>query len=402
MHADAMPDADRATLADPADVAARIAARSDGAEHARAARASRPQRAARRRAHREGRRTWPRERARATARLLRDRRRGGRGRAIARVRDLPRWLRGRRSAGRQRRRDAARVAARRGRRGGARRGAPAWPTRATSAWRGRALRRRRLAHAAPSTARAPPRLAAGPTCSASATGLARERRRASRRCRRGWCDCASTATAPRCGPRSIGHGRPVQYSYLARRRCALWHVQTRYAARPWAAEMPSAGRAADGWRLLRALRRRGRRRRAVTHAAGLSATGDPALDARAAARRALRDARGDRGGGRSARARRGGARDRGRHQRGARARGGGGVRTAVRPSRARVARDLRIGAGFAPRVVDGLLTGMHEPGDQPLRAAARVRAADAAARARTHSGERGLSRHEFGDSCLVL
>ena len=50
-------------------------------------------------------------------------------------------------------------------------------------------------------------------------------------------------------------GRPVQYSYLAH-DLPLWAVQTVYAARPWAAEMPSAGRPLT-WEVLLALRRKG-------------------------------------------------------------------------------------------------------------------------------------------------
>ena len=73
------------------------------------------------------------------------------------------------------------------------------------------------------------------------------------------------------------HGRPVQYAYLAH-DLPLWAVQTVYAARPWAFEMPSAGRPLS-WEILLALRRKGVRWASLTHAAGLSATGDPALDA---------------------------------------------------------------------------------------------------------------------------
>src|SRR6185503_9032404 len=59
----------------------------------------------------------------------------------------------------------------------------------------------------------------------------------------------------------------------------LWHTQTAYASRPWAMEAPSAGRPLT-WELLHAIRARGVRLASVTHAAGLSSTGDPALDAR--------------------------------------------------------------------------------------------------------------------------
>src|SRR6185295_14500591 len=71
-------------------------------------------------------------------------------------------------------------------------------------------------------------------------------------------------------------GRPIQYSYEAG-PLPLWAVQTAYAGRPWAFEMPSAGRPLT-WEILLALRRRGVGLAAITHAAGLSATGDPAID----------------------------------------------------------------------------------------------------------------------------
>jgi S-adenosylmethionine:tRNA ribosyltransferase-isomerase len=72
------------------------------------------------------------------------------------------------------------------------------------------------------------------------------------------------------------HGRPVQYAYQ-REPLALWSVQTLYAARPWASEMPSAGRFLS-MRIFERLRRRGVPIAHLTHAAGLSATGDPAID----------------------------------------------------------------------------------------------------------------------------
>ena len=72
------------------------------------------------------------------------------------------------------------------------------------------------------------------------------------------------------------YGRPVQYSYLDA-DLPLATFQTSYASRPWAAEMPSAGRPLS-LGTLTALRRRGVAVATVTHAAGLSATGDEALD----------------------------------------------------------------------------------------------------------------------------
>ncbi|HSW08594.1 S-adenosylmethionine:tRNA ribosyltransferase-isomerase [Aquabacterium sp.] len=74
------------------------------------------------------------------------------------------------------------------------------------------------------------------------------------------------------------HGRPVQYAYLAQ-PLALWDSWTRIAALPVAFEPPSAGFLLD-WALLDALRAAGIGFATLTHAAGLSSTGDAALDER--------------------------------------------------------------------------------------------------------------------------
>jgi S-adenosylmethionine:tRNA ribosyltransferase-isomerase len=58
----------------------------------------------------------------------------------------------------------------------------------------------------------------------------------------------------------------------------LWDVWTSIAANPVAFEAPSAGFALD-WRALSSMRGRGTRFGTITHAAGLSSTGDAALDA---------------------------------------------------------------------------------------------------------------------------
>jgi S-adenosylmethionine:tRNA ribosyltransferase-isomerase len=74
------------------------------------------------------------------------------------------------------------------------------------------------------------------------------------------------------------HGKPVQYAHMAQ-PLQLWDVWTPIAGAPVAFEPPSAGFALD-WASLRALRERGASFATLTHAAGLSSTGDPALDAR--------------------------------------------------------------------------------------------------------------------------
>jgi S-adenosylmethionine:tRNA ribosyltransferase-isomerase len=63
---------------------------------------------------------------------------------------------------------------------------------------------------------------------------------------------------------------------------------------------------------------------------------------------------------------------------------------------------LRIGPGHEPRVVDGLLSGLHEPGEshfELLRAFAPARVLEAAVSRAQADGLRG---HEFGDLCLIL
>src|SRR5262249_54219977 len=72
-------------------------------------------------------------------------------------------------------------------------------------------------------------------------------------------------------------GRPVQYAHVAG-PLELWHVQTGFAARPWAVEEPSAGRPLTAG-LLDALRRRGAEIGAATHPAGLAGPGDAGADA---------------------------------------------------------------------------------------------------------------------------
>jgi S-adenosylmethionine:tRNA ribosyltransferase-isomerase len=193
------------------------------------------------------------------------------------------------------------------------------------------------------------------------------------------------------------HGRPVQYSYLER-PLALQDVQTSYAGRPWAAEAPSAGRPL-GFALMAALRAAGVRTAAVTHAAGLSATGDAALDALLPL-----PERFDVPAETAAAVRR------------ARALGGRVVAvgtTVVRalesaafPDGSIEARqgitDLVVGPDYRLRVVDGILTGMHEPGSSHFALLSAFAPAS-----RLESGFRaaeseGYLAHEFGDAMLLL
>jgi S-adenosylmethionine:tRNA ribosyltransferase-isomerase len=72
------------------------------------------------------------------------------------------------------------------------------------------------------------------------------------------------------------HGRPIQYAHLSE-ALRLWDVWTTIAGPPVAFEAPSAGFALD-WQTLAAMRRRGISFATLTHAAGISSTGDTDLD----------------------------------------------------------------------------------------------------------------------------
>ena len=73
------------------------------------------------------------------------------------------------------------------------------------------------------------------------------------------------------------HGRPIQYSHM-HEPLALWDVWTPIAGAPVAYEPPSAGFALD-WQMLAAFEARGIELATLTHAAGISSTGDLELDA---------------------------------------------------------------------------------------------------------------------------
>jgi S-adenosylmethionine:tRNA ribosyltransferase-isomerase len=76
----------------------------------------------------------------------------------------------------------------------------------------------------------------------------------------------------------IQHGRPIQYAHIPE-PLRLWDIWTKIAADPIAFEAPSAGFALD-WRTLKGWRERGVAFATLSHAAGLSSTGDAALDRR--------------------------------------------------------------------------------------------------------------------------
>ena len=64
--------------------------------------------------------------------------------------------------------------------------------------------------------------------------------------------------------------------------------------------------------------------------------------------------------------------------------------------------DLRIGAGTTLRVVDGLLSGMHEPGESHFQLMAAFVDLGLLRRVCEHAAEAGYRNHEFGDATLLL
>src|SRR6201988_2095134 len=72
------------------------------------------------------------------------------------------------------------------------------------------------------------------------------------------------------------HGKPIQYSHM-QTSLELWDVWTRIAGLPVAFEPPSAGFILD-WQVLSTIREHGGRFATVTHAAGISSTGDAEID----------------------------------------------------------------------------------------------------------------------------
>lgn len=193
------------------------------------------------------------------------------------------------------------------------------------------------------------------------------------------------------------HAKPIQYSYAAQ-PIELWDVQNRYSARPWAFELPSAGRPLT-FETLFAIDRRGARVSYVTHAASISSTGSAELDARLPLpeRYEISSDASDtiawsrRSGGRII------------------AVGTSVVRAlearasdgdAVAPGGGETA--LRLDRAYVTRAVDGLLTGLHEPGTSHFELLEAFAPPALLERAMAHAARTGYLQHEFGDSCLIL
>jgi S-adenosylmethionine:tRNA ribosyltransferase-isomerase len=211
------------------------------------------------------------------------------------------------------------------------------------------------------------------------------------------CDIRFDAIGPRLLEAIYQVGRPVQYAHLDA-PLSLTAVQNPMAGRPVAVEPPSAGRFLTA-SLIGLLKRRGIGIASLTHAAGLSSTGDPAIDARLPLPeaydlppetvRAIREAR-DRGdrvvavGTTVVRALEGNIAQNGELQAGA------GMT------------DLRIGPGFRPRLTDAVVSGLHDRTESHFDVMAAFCPASCYGDAISAAEVRGLFHHEFGDLCIVV
>lgn len=192
------------------------------------------------------------------------------------------------------------------------------------------------------------------------------------------------------------HGRPIQYAYVPQ-PLAIWDTWTPFAGVPAAFEAPSAGFMLD-WATIGLLRARGAAFVTLTHAAGISSTGDDLLDRRlplderydippstamaiesckrrgrrviaigTTVVRALEDAAGSDGTVPA------------------------GPGTATR----------RIGRLTTLRCVDAIASGTHEPGTSHFELLRAFQDDAALHRMESEMGARGYRTHEFGDSVLV-
>jgi S-adenosylmethionine:tRNA ribosyltransferase-isomerase len=192
------------------------------------------------------------------------------------------------------------------------------------------------------------------------------------------------------------HGTPIQYAHVPE-PLALWDVWTATAADPIAFEPPSAGFALD-WRTLAIWRQRGVGFATLTHAAGVSSTGHPALDAklpldepfRVPERTAAAIKRAQSIGGRiiavgttvvraleSA------------------ANADGGVSAGDGIARGRIVRETPL------RVADAILTGVHQPGESHFELLRAFAPDVLLERMSAELEEHRYRAHEFGDSVLV-
>jgi S-adenosylmethionine:tRNA ribosyltransferase-isomerase len=192
------------------------------------------------------------------------------------------------------------------------------------------------------------------------------------------------------------HGRPIQYAHMAT-PLAMWDVWTSIAGLPVAFEPPSAGFLLS-WQMLSVMHDRGVKFATLTHAAGISSTGDAELDRRlpfdepyfipASTAREIRRAR--RHGGRII------------------AVGTTVVRALEHaailcglPCAAAGIATQRLGPGSKLRVSDAILSGTHEPGTSHYELLRAFADDTTLYKASGQLNGHGYRAHEFGDSVLI-
>jgi S-adenosylmethionine:tRNA ribosyltransferase-isomerase len=193
-----------------------------------------------------------------------------------------------------------------------------------------------------------------------------------------------------------GHGRPIQYAHVAT-PLALWDVWSPLAGPPVALEPPSAGFVLD-WQMMLSMRARGVSLATITHAAGISSTGDEELDRRLPLDEPYRISpatacaifRTREGGGRIV------------------AIGTTVVRALehaadasgqVRPGDGMATQ--RINASSRLRIVDAILSGTHEPGTSHYELLRAFTDDRTLRRATEQLNAQAYRTHEFGDSVLI-
>jgi S-adenosylmethionine:tRNA ribosyltransferase-isomerase len=193
------------------------------------------------------------------------------------------------------------------------------------------------------------------------------------------------------------HGKPIQYSHM-QTSLELWDVWTKVAGPPVAFEPPSAGFILD-WEVLSTIREHGARFATVTHAAGISSTGDDDLDRLLpfdepyhipdSTVKAVEIAR----------------------QLGGRVIAVGTTVVRALEDAATDNSHLRVGDGMAKgrigptthlRVVDAILSGTHERGTSHYELLRAFLEDSTLERATEELTAHGYKTHEFGDSVLIL
>lgn len=192
-------------------------------------------------------------------------------------------------------------------------------------------------------------------------------------------------------------GRPIQYSYLEE-DLQVWDQQTIFAGPPIAVEPPSAGFHMT-WALILSLKRSGVAVIPISHATGLSTTGDDALD------RLLPFPERSYISAESAAAING-AKRQGRQ---VIALGTGVTRaleSAVLPDLSGVASGafvsrVKLHPTYPRSIVDGLFTGLHDVGSSHMELLGSFVDKDLLHRGYQEAQTLGYLGHEYGDTCLI-